>query len=180
MIPVQDIPAELCHGLTWLLTDIDDTLTEGGMLTSPAYSSLWDLARGGVKVVAVTGRPAGWCDHIARMWPVAGVVGENGAFSYAYDRTKQKMRRVYSVPPEEMARNRGVLERAASRVLREVPGTAIAADQPFRISDCAIDFREDVSAPGRCGDRQDLPRPRLRGGPVQGLEHPRELLDGRL
>ena len=23
-------------------------------------------------VVVVTGRPAGWCDHLARMWPVAG------------------------------------------------------------------------------------------------------------
>ena len=32
----------------------------------------------GSRVVPVTGRPAGWVDHIARMWPVDGVVGENG------------------------------------------------------------------------------------------------------
>ena len=36
-------------------------------------------------VVPITGRPAGWCDHIARMWPVDAVVGENGAFYFCYD-----------------------------------------------------------------------------------------------
>jgi hydroxymethylpyrimidine pyrophosphatase-like HAD family hydrolase len=36
------------------------------------------------------------------------------------------------------------LDTIASQVLRDVPGTALAADQPFRLVDVAIDFAEDV------------------------------------
>jgi len=31
-----------------------------------------------VKVIPVTAAPAGWCDQMARMWPVDGVISENG------------------------------------------------------------------------------------------------------
>ncbi|HEV7820000.1 MAG TPA: HAD hydrolase family protein, partial [Burkholderiales bacterium] len=65
--------------------DIDDTLTTGGKLTAAAYAALEALQRAGLLVVPITGRPAGWCDQIARMWPVHAVVGENGAFYFRYD-----------------------------------------------------------------------------------------------
>ncbi len=143
-VPVSEIPAELCRRLQWFFTDIDDTLTAGGLIPARSFASLWELHRAGVRVVPVTGRPAGWCDHIARMWPVQAVVGENGAFSYAYDREKRRMTRRYSVPPDELAAGRQRLAGVARRILSEVPGAGIAADQPFRISDYAIDFREDV------------------------------------
>jgi hypothetical protein len=78
------------------------------------------------------------------MWPVDGVVGENGAFYYRYDRNQRAMTRSYTLPPTELSAGRQRLAAIAARVLREVPGTAIAADQPFRVSDFAIDFREDV------------------------------------
>ncbi len=142
--PVHEIPPSLCEGLTHFFTDIDDTLTTDGMLPAASYAALWDLAAAGIRVVAVTGRPAGWCDHIARMWPVAGVVGENGAFHYAYDRRARKMRRVSSLAREGEPSRRAALSAVAQRVLREVPGTALAADQAFRVSDIAIDYREDV------------------------------------
>ena len=96
-------------------------------------------------MVAVTGRPAGWCDHIARMWPVAGVVGENGAFVYTYDRDRRQMNRRFSDPgPGASPARREALHAVARRVLREVPGTALASDQAFRLSDIAIDYCEDV------------------------------------
>ena len=46
-----------------------------------------ELKKHGIKVktVAITGRPAGWCDHIARMWPVDAVIGENGALYMRHD-----------------------------------------------------------------------------------------------
>jgi HAD superfamily hydrolase (TIGR01484 family) len=138
------MPKEILRGLEWFCTDLDDTLTTGGQVPSASYEALWNLHRAGIKPVVVTGRPAGWCDHIARMWPVAGVVGENGAFSFSYDRIRKRMKRRYSRPPEEMAAAREELSRIGSRILREVPGAGIAADQPYRISDFAIDFREDV------------------------------------
>jgi len=67
-----------------VFTDIDDTLTSEGRLGSLAYNKLWQLQESGVHVVPVTGRPAGWCEMIARMWPVNGVIGENGAFYFQY------------------------------------------------------------------------------------------------
>ncbi|HVP19355.1 MAG TPA: HAD-IIB family hydrolase [Spirochaetia bacterium] len=147
--PVQTLPAALCRDLAYLFADIDDTLTTNGMLPDSSYQALWDLWRAGIRVVPVTGRPGGWCDHIARMWPVAGIVGENGAFFYAYDRTARKMKRRYQSADskdaqESLSERARTLDLVAARVLKEVPGTALAADQPFRISDVAIDYCEDV------------------------------------
>ena len=141
-IPVSSLPAPLCQGLQYLFADIDDTLTTDGMLADFSYASLWELSRAGIRIVPVTGRPAGWCDHIARMWPVAAVVGENGAFVYSYDRTARRMKRRRQ--QDSSSARADILQRVAERVLKEVPGTALAADQPFRISDVAIDYCEDV------------------------------------
>ena len=145
--PVARIPASVCASLKILFCDIDDTITAGGLLTSESFSSLWRLHDAGVEVVPVTGRPAGWCDHIARMWPVAAVIGENGAFYYSYDRERRKMQRVSLIPEQDRREGREKLERVRERVLREVPASRIAADQPFRLTDLAIDFREDVVPP---------------------------------
>jgi hypothetical protein len=143
-LPVREIPAGVCRSLEFFFTDIDDTMTEGGLLPDGAYSALWDLHRAGIRVVPVTGRPAGWCDHIARMWPVDGVIGENGAFYFIYDRKAKRMRREYAQSADERGRGRAALERVRRETLLEVPGCAVAADQAYRIADLAIDFREDV------------------------------------
>ena len=142
--PVAELPTSLCRGLTHFFTDIDDTLTVDGQIPAGSFSAMWDLTAAGIHVVPVTGRPAGWCDHIARMWPVAGVVGENGAFSYVYDRARKTMQRTFSDPGLADAERHRALDAVARRVLREVPGTALAADQAFRLSDIAIDYCEDV------------------------------------
>jgi HAD superfamily hydrolase (TIGR01484 family) len=146
--PVRELPEERCRTLATLISDIDDTITTGGMLPASTFQALWALEEAGVRTVVVTGRPAGWCDHIARMWPVAGVIGENGALIYAYDRPARRMRRTYLLSEEERREGRRKLERIRERVLREVPGCAIAADQPFRLADLAVDFREDVGPLG--------------------------------
>lgn len=138
------MPAEARRKIAWFCSDLDDTLTARGMVPPSSFQALWRLSEAGIGTVVVTGRPAGWCDHIARMWPVAGVVGENGAFSFSYDRAARRMTRRYSKPPERMAEDRENLLRISRRILAEVPGAGIAADQPYRISDFAIDFREDV------------------------------------
>lgn len=129
-----------------ILTDIDDTLTLHGRLPAIAYRALEDLRRSGLVVIPITGRPAGWCDHIARMWPVDGIVGENGAFYFRYDDKSRKMQRVYGQPAEERLANNARLEKLGARILKEFPGTAIASDQAYREIDIAIDFCEDVPA----------------------------------
>ena len=127
-----------------LFTDIDDTLTLDGRLPATAYAALEALEAAGIAVVPVTGRPAGWCDLIARLWPVAAVVGENGAFYYRYDRAARRMLRIYVKPADERAADRRQLDVILAEVLATVPGAALSADQPGRDCDLAIDFAEDV------------------------------------
>jgi HAD superfamily hydrolase (TIGR01484 family) len=144
MLPLSQAPRETLAGVIAVLTDIDDTLTTHGRLPGEAYQALWDLKQAGIKVVPITGRPAGWCDLIARQWPVDGVVGENGAFYFRYDADAKKMIRVYAQGAEERRANTERLWTIARRVLAEFPGTAIASDQAYREIDVAIDFCEDV------------------------------------
>ncbi|HEY8243605.1 MAG TPA: HAD-IIB family hydrolase [Casimicrobiaceae bacterium] len=142
--PLADMPRATRAAIRGVLADIDDTVTTEGKLTSQAYGALWRLKQAGKLVVPITGRPAGWCDHIARMWPVDGVVGENGALWMRYDADRRKLLRGYAAGDAERRTHRARLERVAARVLREVPGSALASDQPYRESDIAIDFCEDV------------------------------------
>jgi HAD superfamily hydrolase (TIGR01484 family) len=128
--------------LRGLLFDIDDTLTTHGHLTAEAYAALELLHARGRRAIAVTGRPAGWCDHIARMWPVDAVVGENGAFYFRYE--NGRLRKRYRDSDEERASKRARLKEIAERVLATVPGSALASDQPYRETDLAIDYCEDV------------------------------------
>ena len=129
-----------------LLFDIDDTLTTDGRLTAEAYGALQRLKQAGRLVVPITGRPAGWCDHIARMWPVDAVVGENGAFYFWYDAAAARLRRRFCQEESVRAANRARFDAVARRILAAVPGCALAADQGYRDNDLAIDYREDVTA----------------------------------
>jgi len=142
---IKIIPKSFCRSLEIFFTDIDDTITTNGIITKESFSAIWDLYTNGISVIPVTGRPAGWCDHIARMWPVKGVIGENGAFYFIYDREKRKMERRYFLSENEMLNNKKRLERIKKRVLNEVPNCGISCDQSYRIADLAIDYREDVS-----------------------------------
>lgn len=130
-------------GLRGLLFDIDDTLTTEGRLTAQAYTALDRWQASGRLAVAVTGRPAGWCDHIARMWPVDAVVGENGALYFRFAGGKLVKR--YQEDEAARADKRARLQAIAARILAAVPGCALSADQPYRETDLAIDFREDVA-----------------------------------
>ena len=128
-----------------ILTDIDDTLTTDGRLKSNAYSALENLSNSGFIVIPVTGRCAGLCDHIARMWPVNGVVGENGAFFFSYDHQSKKMQQTYCQTPKERKENHLALHEIKKTILKNVSGSALASDQDYRHTDLAIDFAEDVA-----------------------------------
>ena len=81
------------------------------------------------------------------MWPVDGVVGENGAFWFRYDPRAAQAR-----APVPGGRRHAPREPAPGstgsprRILAEVPGCALASDQLYREADLAIDFCEDVRA----------------------------------
>jgi len=117
MRPLAELDARAVRAV---LFDIDDTLTTAGKLTAAAYAALERLQAAGKRAVAVTGRPAGWCDHIARMWPVDAVVGENGAFYFFF---RQKLERRYRDPPSQRIR------RTAKRIS---PSTIARTCRPCR------------------------------------------------
>lgn len=129
--------------IEYLFTDIDDTLTLHGKLPANSYKSLWELYNHGIKIIPITGRPAGWCEMIARMWPVHGIIGENGAFYFSYQ--NKKMKRKFALDEKLIQTNRKKLDELSVKVLNEVPGTALASDQFTRLMDIAIDFCEDVA-----------------------------------
>jgi HAD superfamily hydrolase (TIGR01484 family) len=146
MKPITDIPTEFCKRINTVFADIDDTISTEGKILPEAYAAMWDLYNHGINVVPITGRCAGWVDHIARMWPVKGVVGENGAF-YAYmdySQTIPKLKKRYYFQPETVKELKKKFEDIKNEVFKRFPTAALASDQPYREFDLAIDFCEDV------------------------------------
>jgi HAD superfamily hydrolase (TIGR01484 family) len=144
MQPLARFPHAARASVRGVLFDIDDTLTTDGRLTAAAYAAMQRLHEAGLLVVPITGRPAGWCDHFARMWPVDAVVGENGAFYFRYDAVERKLIKRFMAPRTERNENRRRLEALKRDILVAVPGAEVASDQLYREADLAIDYREDV------------------------------------
>ena len=145
MTPIKNLPTNVAKNLLGVFFDIDDTFTSHGKIGPQPFQAIWSLKEAGLKGVPITGRPAGWCDHIARMWPVDGVVGENGAFYFWYDQQEKKVKKRFTDPDPAREANRGRLNRIKEEILRSVPGTALASDQQYREADLAIDYCEDVT-----------------------------------
>lgn len=133
--------------------DIDETLSTRGKLTKEAYAALWNLHDASFFVVPITGRPAGWCDHFARFWPVDAVVGENGAFAFFM----QNGLRSRIDTPGVVANPKVRLEELGQKIRARFPHAQWASDQDYREFDLAIDFCEDVP-PWPAADIEELLR----------------------
>ena len=138
--PLADLPAAALRSAIGLMTDIDDTLTRGGAIEAPALAALRTLRERGVPVIAITGRPLGWSEPFARIWPLAALVAENGAVALIPEGSG--LRTEFAQDAATRAYNTLRLQAAAARVLREVPGTALSRDSPGRVTDIAIDHSE--------------------------------------
>lgn len=144
MQPLSALGANVLRQIRGVFFDIDDTLTTAGRLTAHAYAAMERLKDAGCIIVPITGRPAGWCDHIARMWPVDAVVGENGAFYFRYDHKTCKMEKRFLQSEQERAKHRRRLEALRATILAEIPSAGVSSDQLYREADLAIDYCEDV------------------------------------
>ncbi|MBI3535144.1 MAG: HAD-IIB family hydrolase [Deltaproteobacteria bacterium] len=131
--------------------DIDETLSTRGKLTAHAYSALWKLKEKNFAVVPITGRPAGWCDHMVRFWPVDAVVGENGAFSFFMQNKIRRRLDTISVDVD----HKNKLSLLSKKILASFPFAKWASDQAYREFDLAIDVCEDVP-PWKKEDIQEL------------------------
>ncbi|AEJ20766.1 HAD-IIB family hydrolase [Gracilinema caldarium] len=147
----------------YILMDIDDTLTRQGKLLASSYTALWKLQSAGFIVIPVTGRSAGWCDLIARQWPVNGVIGENGALVF-WEEAKifsADAGRSAEISPRDAGRSERLpvlkqrfhpqavrnsdsrLQVIQKAVLHIDERLRLAKDQFSRLFDIAIDFAEE-------------------------------------
>ena len=127
--------------LMGVLTDIDDTLTQDGNIDRMAVQALGDLRQAGWCVVAITGRPVGWCEPLAHDWPVDAIVAENGAVAWhrAADGSLQKN---YQQGAAQRAQNLAHMQDVLALIEQSVPGAVRARDSAGRETDIAIDHSE--------------------------------------
>ena len=147
MQPLASAPPATFAGVRFVLTDMDETLTYRGRLSARTYDALERLQAAGVRVIPVTAAPAGWCDQMARMWPVDGVIGENGGLFLQRGADGHGVTRSFW---HAAADRPALAERLAAigrDVLRAVPAAAFADDQPFRLTSLA--FAQPGSEPER-------------------------------
>jgi len=144
MKPFHKFPPHIKNQIRYILTDIDGTLTSNGRLPAAVFTAMERLKTAGIRIIPITGRPAGWCDHIARMWPIDGLVGENGAFYFSYDERRKKMLRRYWKTEKERRNDRKKLDKIKREILSGISGCSVASDQAYREADLAIDYCEDV------------------------------------
>lgn len=132
-------------GLRGLVFDIDDTVTRNGVLEPSAYAAMHQLAASGLELIAVTGRPLGWVDVIARQWPVRLAIGENGAgWSWV---EADRFREGYFCSEQERAQQSRLLDAIRREVARVMPHVQVSSDNRARRCDLAFDVGELVSLP---------------------------------
>ena len=143
--PLAQWSAAERRAIRGVITDIDDTLTHEGRLMPQALAALQALSDAGLEVVAVTGRPVGWClpflGEGAQPWPLRGIVAENGAVALQADGTG-RVRRWYRSDEATRSLHHARLQAALEDVERAIPGAHRATDSAGRETDIAIDCRE--------------------------------------
>ncbi|HMM85461.1 MAG: HAD-IIB family hydrolase [Gammaproteobacteria bacterium] len=140
LLPLATVPAAQWRTLDGVLTDVDDTLTADGAVEPAARQALRALADAGVPVIAVTGRPVGWSEPLARAEPLAAVVAENGGAMWR--RVGGALRLEFAQDDATRDANVKRLRACAEAVLREVPGSVLARDSAGRRTDIAVDHGE--------------------------------------
>jgi HAD superfamily hydrolase (TIGR01484 family) len=145
MQPFRSIDAASCKALRGVVFDVDDTLTRHGVVEADAYVALWRLRAAGLALIAVTGRPLGFAEWLARSFPITLAVGENGA---GYVRvTETRLITGYLDGDASRAAQRAVLERVRERVARDAPWAQLSDDSWARRCDLAYDIGERMQVP---------------------------------
>ncbi len=155
MRPLSDWPIDARRHLAGVFTDIDDTLTSHGAITPAALQALAKLKAAGLIVIAITGRPIGWCEPFmagsnALPWPVDAMVAENGAVAFVRGQNglqhssdvREPLFKLYQQDATTRADNALRMAQVARQVLREVPGAMLSRDRGGRETDLAFDYNE--------------------------------------
>ncbi|WP_150792012.1 HAD-IIB family hydrolase [Pandoraea iniqua] len=130
-------PLQQFSTVQFVLTDMDETLTYRGRLAAATYSALERLQDSGIRVIPVTAAPAGWCDQMARMWPVDGVIAENGGLFLTRGHDGHSVTRTYWHAPEDVDGVQRQLQSIAAQIEVSLPHAQRADDQAFRLTSLA-------------------------------------------
>src|SRR5260370_19639325 len=142
MKPFIEFPAALSSKIRFVLTDVDDTLTDGPRLPAAAYLAVERLRDAGITVIPVTAAPAGWCDLMVRMWPVGAVIGENGGLCFRHDRAVSLVERHYWTAPAERAEAGARLGALGAEIAAPLPDAEVAHDHRYREATLAFRNRD--------------------------------------
>jgi len=130
-------PTNQFSTIRFVLTDMDETLTYQGRLPAETYAALARLEATGIRVIPVTAAPAGWCDQMARMWPIDGVIAENGGLFLRRHSDGHCVERRFWHSPDRIEDVREQLRSIARIVEEGVPQARQADDQVFRLTSLA-------------------------------------------
>lgn len=154
MLPLSDWPLAARRNIIGVFTDIDDTLTTDGAITTDALKALGELKTAGLHVIPITGRPVGWSEQVAfggdKTWPVDAVVAENGSTALFLNQTgfslpknkREQLLKIYQQDGATRSKNYERMQQIAQRVQREVSGVVLSQDSGGRETDIAIDHSE--------------------------------------
>jgi len=140
--PLREASAERLAKIDVLLTDMDDTLTHQGRLPPETFAAMAALRQAGIRVIPVTAAPAGWCDQMARMWPVDAVIAENGGLSFHVGEGQREPDMVFWHDTAGQASLPEKLQTVAQEIRLALPWAELAADQPFRLTSLAFRIPE--------------------------------------
>jgi HAD superfamily hydrolase (TIGR01484 family) len=140
MRPLSELPRERARALVGVVFDLDDTALDHGLLTAAALAALWRARRAGLRLIAATGRPAGWAEVFARALPIDGAIAENGALAYFREGA-----RVHALEPLDGA-GRAALVPLADELCATF-GARLADDNGLRRTDVTIDVGENDRLP---------------------------------
>ena len=153
MLPLSAWPLSARQRVVGVLTDIDDTLTTDGAITSEALDALQSLRAAGFPVVLITGRPIGWCEPLMHgdaaagraPLPVDACVAENGAVALV--RSPDALTKIYQQDAPTRTTHFARLHAVAADIVRSVPGARVSRDSAGRETDIAIDHSEFTHLP---------------------------------
>ncbi len=140
MRPLAALGADEARRLVAVATDLDDTVLDHGRLGVAAFSALSALARAGLPVIVATGRPLGWAEVVARTWPIAAALAENGACAAVNVGTRTVRRTLASV-------DRPRLEALRAEILATFPEISATDDAHLRETDATFDVGEYAAPP---------------------------------
>lgn len=141
MILIDNVTNEELKDIRFVLTDMDETLTYQGRLQARTYGSLEKLQDAGIKVIPVTAASAGWADQMSRMWPVDGVIAENGGLFFTRSANNHGVDRFYW-HEDQFLENHQKLSEIQRRIHIKQPWLEVSDDQSFRLTSIAFRLPE--------------------------------------